>query len=156
MLYLIRTDDLGNPTRIVPQGEIDARAPKDGFKLLGAEYGDTILLIGRHGDQTVVWTRQLRSEAEEGTLLNQQKNAFEAWIMIASQPAATLYAAILDPDTLKAAFLEAATSKAATSKAAILEAAILKTDILDPAISEATILKAAISKAAILDRKSVV
>ncbi|MFL5802922.1 MAG: hypothetical protein ACJ8CR_14420, partial [Roseiflexaceae bacterium] len=34
MVYLIRAG-LDNPTRIIPQGEIDARAPKDGFRLLG-------------------------------------------------------------------------------------------------------------------------
>jgi hypothetical protein len=56
-VYLLKGMDTGqiNPERVIAQGTIESRSVDEGFRLLGAEPGDTIILIGndRVGDPLV-------------------------------------------------------------------------------------------------------
>ncbi|NTU83353.1 MAG: hypothetical protein HGA45_28955 [Chloroflexales bacterium] len=68
-VFLMRFLD-GKPTRLVYQGEIDARSPEQGFTLLGAAPGDTVLLVGSDDLLSQIWARDLDAlEPAEDRLL---------------------------------------------------------------------------------------
>lgn len=55
-----------DPQQIIPQGSIDARAEQDGFRLLGAHQGDTVVLIGLdRADTPVVLSGVISSTVPE-------------------------------------------------------------------------------------------
>lgn len=44
-IYLVR-GSIADPQQLIAQGSVDTRAGQDGFRLLGAQQGDTVVLIG--------------------------------------------------------------------------------------------------------------
>lgn len=65
--------DISSVTHVVAQGTLDARAQASGFRLLGAEQGDTVVLIGRTlTSQPVVLRGQIASvtvdSEQDGTI----------------------------------------------------------------------------------------
>lgn len=78
-VFLIRLV-AGKPARLVYQGELDAHSPEQGFTLLGAAPGDTVLLIGGDGQHLQVWGRPIEAlePAEDQMLIDYRWQQIEA------------------------------------------------------------------------------
>lgn len=66
------------PASIVAQGEIDARAASEGFALLGAREGDTVVVVGQAGGAPQIFHRAVGSAEAEQYLVHLLDSALAA------------------------------------------------------------------------------
>jgi hypothetical protein len=81
--YVVKPD-LQNPTQVIAQGTLDARALNDSFHLLNAEPGNAIVLIGQHQDgQPIVLTGQIQQPTKESSA---ERVAMVSWDLSSATP----------------------------------------------------------------------
>lgn len=94
-VFVLSHDDEGALRRVSAQGELDARAPEQGFTLLGARPGNHVVILDSVGPHFQVWRRVLGEEGDKGLIANQ-------WERIEEQAAAPAEGRSLSPATLSA------------------------------------------------------
>ena len=73
-VYLLRGTP-ATPERLIAQGTLDARAPADGFVLLGARVGDTAVLVGSADGALLVLAGTIAAAAEGAASIPAWRNA---------------------------------------------------------------------------------
>ncbi|HEX5692366.1 MAG TPA: hypothetical protein VFX76_20260, partial [Roseiflexaceae bacterium] len=93
---------IAQPWRIVAQGTLDARSRKEGFQLLGAEVGDTVVLIEHIPDQLNVRSGTIESivDSHMARITNWVNRTPEATFLIDVQPEKLQSADLLAPAAL--------------------------------------------------------